>query len=613
MEDAAASSSNNGGVGNGRTVIFKRYDPSMKNKRVSELASLSAESPSASPAGTDGAIGAAPARVLGSRLPSKNTLLVPEQRAPSRSSSYSSSLDGSPSAAPGHGPAKINNHGETGYFAAKHSESTAPGMSSRQRERERLHAMQSQESTSKENNGNSSKEYALRQYSSNPQFTESHAPSSMPRLSSTESSSSIASMVSTTSVASHASASSAISAASSKASTVHPQPSLDLSSSQAKFSLASGIPLPRSQSAMASLQQPSTLPPFQPTYRPFIPPSAYVSHPSSSASSPGVGSMGQIVGSNMANQISSAFARGLNGVNGVVNGTAPVRIPQTASNVANAVWNKLPPALQMLKDDSWDGAFIAGMNGFATNQEQAASRTPPYNPRSHSSGAIVLGGERNRDGTGYAENTHSAENSFALDGQQQSFQPAHAGPLPLSAQLRLEVANKQLALQPSLSRTDSTASTSTAGHVAKQKAPFKPGYQPKIGVWRARTDEFLQYRNVGKRVSKSRGVSKELDPTNMKSSLEEERLLRRLDKIIELHFTHTFRDDTQPSLVKSDSDRSLLENMSNTASQRQSGFRRTSEVFGKVVRSVGRVGALANGNDIRCKSIYRKVGREYPI
>ena len=363
------------------------------------------------------------------------------------------------------------------------------------------------------------------------------------------------------------------------------------------------VPMPRSQSAMGSLQPSaaSSSSPSKQPYRPFIPPSAYVPQPSSSASSPGVGSMGQIVSSNVANHISSAFARGLNGVNGVVNGTAPVRIPQSASNVANAVWNKLPPALQMLKDENWDVGSVPGTNGFASQyQEQGVPRVAPTNMRSHSLGAIGTGSENERNKGGNlinSEITFAPTNAFEGTSPPQPLQPAHAPAFPLAAQLRLEVANKQMTQQPSLHRGESLPSTTALNNPAKQKAPYKPGYRPKNGVSRLRTDEFLKLRNAKNGLVGARKSSNDFDAGIAKATLAEERLLRRLDKIIELHFPNSLSGGTRPNLPESSSNTSLAESI--TASPRkQTGFRRSSDVFGKVLKGVS---TFASGNETRCK------------
>ena len=74
---------------------------------------------------------------------------------------------------------------------------------------------------------------------------------------------------------------------------------------------------------------------------------------------------------------------------------------------------------------------------------------------------------------------------------------------------------------PSLTPTISTSSAfpSAPRTPARSPAPYRPGFQPK-GVYRPRTDEFVEARN------QSRDVGR----------IERTRLERRLEKLINLHF-----------------------------------------------------------------------------
>jgi hypothetical protein len=310
------------------------------------------------------------------------------------------------------------------------------------------------------------------------------------------------------------------------------------------------------------------------THKPFIPPSAYVTNPNSNASSPGVGSMGQQV----ASQLSSAFAKGISNVNGVVNGTAPVRLPPAASQVANAVWNRLPPAFQLLRDDSFDSSTSS-----TAHMDSIRSSTPPSALRSQSMSNLEGPAGRPLD------SRPSSSSGYSQD-RIQHLSPQHPAALPLAAQLRLEVANKQLSgAAPAMHSRDSSTSSSLQ---SRPKAPYKPGYQPKNGVWRTKTDEFLESRR--RKINSSRRGSKELNGAAAKVVMEEERLLRRLDKIVELHFpTEELANGHPASLTRSGSDMSITTRLQGAPVQRQTAFRRTSDVFGKVLKGVTR------GPDIR--------------
>ena len=409
--------------------------------------------------------------------------------------------------------------------------------------------------------------------------------------------------------------------------------------------ISNGIPLPRSRSAMAAFPQANLASPPSTQYRPFIPPSTYArTSSSSSASSPGPSgaapapSPGQL-GANVANHISLAFARGLNGVNGVVNGSTPVRLPQSASNVANAVWNRLPAGMQQLRNDlAWehwennpsgqayerDESAIPGMHGFGNSTRAAAAArdgnpasanealaAPPANARSSSLGSVVLGTERLREerpgssngaiaasppSSGRATPVSPRSGGMSRPGMvvQQS-EPARPSPMSVSAQLRLDYANQQLERRASAGPVIST--------VSKGKAPYKAGYQPK-GTVRDRTDDFLAIRNGRLRVGR-RG-SKELDGGSGISlhSLEDERLLRRLDKLIELHFPEK-ESESRGVLPRSSSISSLASNATGSGSPQRlaSSMRRTSDLFGKALKGVSKI---TGGDDSRGTHIFSR-------
>lgn len=553
------------------------------------------------------------------------------------------------------------------YFAARHNETTTPSISLRGRERDLLHGVLTRENTGY----STADDYSPAAYSvvssaistpssytsqSQPQWqpqpqSQPHA-SSNPGLSTFNSTSSISSIAS--GVSSHASAAS--SDARSIASTLH-------ASSQAHHqrrgsavtgerpastssSNAAGIPLPRAQSAMAQLQatQNSSPPSSSSTghvsqqqqqqqqYRPFIPPSAYVSRNNSAASSPGLqGPMSHLVNSHMANQISSAFARGLNNVNGVVSGNSSVKLPASASNVANAVWNKLPPAVQALKHENWDNPNQQTANGSFSPHPAALQNpggnaaSPPHleGTRSLSLGAVVLGSERDRDGrpgSSTSVATLQTNTSDATDaGQDAQYTVQHTSALPIAAQLRLEVANQSrtkgsAAPHPRVGREGATASHSGSTANTKAKTPYKPGYQPKIGVWRDRTATFMVFRHAknesgftsfqGPPNNRENGTLP--DPVNLKSTvvksaLEEERLLRRLDKLVELHFPMTASNSNPgttngaPTLTNSNSSSSLTSDAGSPLKASMS--RRTSDMFGRVIKNVSKVAGA--GQDMK--------------
>lgn len=556
--DSSGSSSNAA-----RTIIYRKYDPSVKNRRVSQLSNGAS-----SPAAANGS-GSSTTRVLGAVKPA--VIVSPDLHPHSPRSSISSQDGILGSASPSGSSSGIylagsatSTQGE--YFDRAHSESTAPQISVRQREREKLHA------------GHAGRPESLKSQNSSQTSSTAHTPSqelsfipnngdyavSSPRTNVTSSSLENGGYRPNTPprLATHAGT---ISNGSSN--TIQP------AANASPASVPKEPQFLRSQSAMAALQPSSST--STSIYKPFIPPSAYVTTPNSTASSPGVGSMGQHV----ASQLSSAFAKGISNVNGVVNGTAPVRLPPAASQVANAVWNRLPPAFQLLRDDSFDSSTSSV---FYT--DPGRSSTPPSAARSQSMSNLEGPAGRPFD-------SRPGSSSGVSQDRIQHLSPQHPTALPLAAQLRLEVANKQLngAAHPAHSRDSSTSSSVMQ---ARPKAPYKPGYQPKNGVWRTKTDEFLESRR--RKVSSARRGSKELNGVGAKVALEEERLLRRLDKIVELHFPAGEPANSHPaSLTRSGSDMSITSRLQGAPVQRQTAFRRTSDVFGKVLKGVTR------GPDIR--------------
>ncbi|KAI0636775.1 FYVE zinc finger-domain-containing protein [Trametes polyzona] len=104
--------------------------------------------------------------------------------------------------------------------------------------------------------------------------------------------------------------------------------------------------------------------------------------------------------------------------------------------------------------------------------------------------------------------------------------PAPAAPLPRSSSLMASPTQQpahlpHIASSPAL--TPSTSASSTVTGVSRvpgrSPAPYRPGFQPK-GVYRPRTDEFIEARNHSRDVDR----------------IERTRLERRLEKLINLHF-----------------------------------------------------------------------------
>ena len=384
-----SSSSNGIPLPNAARVAYSRYDPNaVRNKRLSQLSHGSSDG---IPMASTSTSAAPPARVLGS--PAR----ILHASSPTSSASSKGSDQGATEGLPMSGQ---------DYFGVKHNDSTTQSMSLRALERGAGPSLSGASSTS---------------------ASTVHTPSSLGGAV-TYNTSGVPSLVthrSNSSIDSYNSGSIQSDQdypTSSAASTLH---------ATSTSNISNGIPLPRSRSAMAAFPQANLASPPSTQYRPFIPPSTYArTSSSSSASSPGPSgaapapSPGQL-GANVANHISLAFARGLNGVNGVVNGSTPVRLPQSASNVANAVWNRLPAGMQQLRNDlAWehwennpsgqayerDESAIPGMHGFGNSTRAAAAArdgnpasanealaAPPANARSSSLGSVVLGTERLRE------------------------------------------------------------------------------------------------------------------------------------------------------------------------------------------------------------------------
>ncbi|KAK9899666.1 hypothetical protein P389DRAFT_2535 [Cystobasidium minutum MCA 4210] len=346
---------------------------------------------------------------------------------------------------------------------------------------------------------------------------------------------------------------------------------------------------------MASLQREDSTSSRHSGFKQFIPPSAYAATTSSTASSPGQlpqdGLMG--VKPRMSAHLSSALARGLNNVNGMLEGTTPVRLPHSASTVASAVWNKLPPAVQQLKNEiAWEWDLDDGSNSHRTVQatpERALSASPPQGARSLSTSAVELQPERSRDAqrpTSSASHASSsalstrgspATSGAATPGLAEPWQAMHPTSLRLADQLRLEYTNKQLNLRGPAS------SIPTTPPVPKGKQPYRPGYQPKNGVWRDRTDDFMDLR--------SRRSARGTGDANI--MLHEERLLRRLEKLVDLHFPAPETDGSiaGDSKTTSENEKTPTEKSDPVAAIKASLSLKPGDMFGKVMRGIGRSGS----------------------
>ncbi|OSD08660.1 hypothetical protein PYCCODRAFT_1429722 [Trametes coccinea BRFM310] len=104
--------------------------------------------------------------------------------------------------------------------------------------------------------------------------------------------------------------------------------------------------------------------------------------------------------------------------------------------------------------------------------------------------------------------------------------PGPSGPPPRTSSLMMSPTQQPVTLphvasSPALTPSTSVSSTVTGASVkpARSPAPYRPGFQPK-GVYRPRTDEFIEARNHSRDVGR----------------IERTRLERRLEKLINLHF-----------------------------------------------------------------------------
>ncbi|CDO72894.1 hypothetical protein BN946_scf185002.g79 [Trametes cinnabarina] len=104
--------------------------------------------------------------------------------------------------------------------------------------------------------------------------------------------------------------------------------------------------------------------------------------------------------------------------------------------------------------------------------------------------------------------------------------PGPGGPPPLTASLMVSPTQQPVPLphvasSPAITPSTSVSSTvtGTSAKLARSPAPYRPGFQPK-GVYRPRTDEFIEARNHSRDVGR----------------IERARLERRLEKLINLHF-----------------------------------------------------------------------------
>jgi hypothetical protein len=508
------NSSSNSAAPAQRQVLYRKYDPSSKARRVSQL-SIASSNGEGSSAQQNSA--APPTRVLGAHVRSIG-------------SSSSASAGAIPPSQDGIGiPLADDSTSRNGidYFAAQHSDSTAQSLALRQLERQAAingYSSSGGSSAGSSTRGHNSTVSTPRheQHSSNHDVNRHGVSTSsqpvMPGLSTVNSRSSQMSASSTHSIG----------AANQATELVQSHPHL------------SNNPIPRSQSAMATLQRESSTSSRNSGFKQFIPPSAYAATTSSTASSPGQLSSEALTAlkPRMSAHLSSALARGLHNVNGMLDGTTPVRLPQSASNVANAVWNKLPPAVQQLKNEiawEWDLDEGGSTSAAAAPQSDLPSRdsnkSPPAGQRSLSTSAIQLPGERSADSQRTGSLIPQASNgimapglsTYATTGSPSAgqWQATKPDSLRIADQLRLDYVNKQV-----LSGPARHASSTPPIPIPRSKQPYRSGYQPKIGVWRDQTDHFLDMRS--RKASRANGDSTIL--------LHEERLLRRLEKLVEHHF-----------------------------------------------------------------------------
>lgn len=572
--DVASSSSNsNGAHGSAapaqRQVLYRKYDPA-RARRVSQLSTLSGNGDGQ----THPNSAAPPTRVLGGRPRSIGSSVPPHAHDDNAALPMADTAASKPG---------------QGYFVLQHSDSTAQSLALRQRERERLaQTRQNSYSSSGSSNGSSSKPVTGDAYAPGHQdthynghmssdYTGQDAHPGMHTLSTVNSGSSQTSLPND------------------KPMNTSTRP---LASAQGTSSISS-VTLPRSQSAMATLQRENSASSRHSGFKQFIPPSAYAATASSTASSPGqLPTEGlPAIKPRMSVHLSSALARGLSNVNGMLEGNTAVRLPQSASTVASAVWNKLPPAVQQLKNEiawDWDPEDHGSSQNHAPNR--ALSKSPPQGPRSLSTGAVELSAEQSRDWKRPTSSaSHVSSNGISLapspfvsgpSTPNLAEQATHPTSLRLADQLRLDYNNKQIATKSSNSPVSSP--------IQRGKQPYRPGYQPKNGVSRDRTDEFLDLRS--RRSVRGAGDSNIL--------LHEERLFRRLEKIVDLHFPPPIMPvDPVIDVKKSGTLSSAAEKTEDGAAKSGMSLK-PGDVFGRVLRGIGRANSskTMSASALRCKS-----------
>lgn len=573
-----------------RQVLYRKYDPT-KVRRISQLSIASSSdgiphSNSAAP----------PTRVLGGRPASIVSASSPRSIGSANTYHNDSSAQNA-----------LDNNAKHGhdYFVQQHSDSTSHSLALRQRERERLEQSRHNSYSSSDSShsaGDSSKSANAAHILSTSKLPDERAVQIEPRYGALELPPAMPDLKTVPSHSSH------VSATSDTSFTTLTQGG-PVQTVQHSTNGSSNTSLPRSQSAMATLQRESSVSSRHSGFRQFIPPSAYAVAGSSAASSPGQlpTEAHPSMKPRMSTHLSSAFARGLNNVNGMLDGSSPVRLPQSATNVANAVWSKLPPAVQQLKHEMvWDwengshdnqhlvSASAAPSPGLSDQRVMAGNM--PSGPRSLSLSAVQLVHDKERE---LQRPNSSASQSTSRGGlitanstgpptptSPEAWQPAHPQSLRLADQLRLDYANKQLTQKPKPQQ------------LPKGKQPYRSGYQPRNGVSRNQTDLFLELRS--QRALRGSGDSNVL--------LHEERLLRRLEKLVDLHFPlleDSSREQKAIALNK-ESEQSHLAEKSEVPSAMKTGinFRKTGDVFGKMIKGVMKSTSVNNlsSNDIRGKS-----------
>lgn len=564
-QDVASSSSRHGN-GNGsaapaqRQVLYRKYDPA-KARRVSQLSSSSQLN--------DGQVhpnsAAPPTRVLGGKA---------------RSIGSSSAVPTSNHEHVGLPTADSVAKGGQDYFVLQHNDSTAASLALRQRERERLEQKR-QHSFSSSGSSNGSLSRTSKDSLTN-KSQEDHVNGTEVHAIAKEATSITHSLATSDSRSNLASPAREASQHVLAHTTV---PHVSSGSSASPFS--------RSQSAMASLQRENSTSSRNSGFKQFIPPSAYAAAvTSSTASSPGQLPQDTVAGlkPRMSAHLSSALARGLNNVNGMLEGTTPVRLPQSASTVASAVWNKLPPAVQQLKNEiAWDWDIEDGSNNqhaMPAPADRGLSKSPPQGIRSLSTSAVDMQTDRSKDlQRPTSSASHASSSAISLrssptasgaptPGLAEPWQVAHPNTLKLADQLRLDYTNKQLS-------TKGMASPTTPP-IQRGKQPYRSGYQPRNGVWRDRTDDFMDLRSR----RSVRGVG------DSNAMLHEERLLRRLEKLVELHFPLPQLEvsetgDTSAKLEEVN-DKTGMGKPAPIAAIKTSMSLKPGDVFGRVMRGIGR-------------------------